>query len=115
MLGKDGKIAMDSIRDSLHAAQRALQDKKVSSVGLTTFDAHTGLKVALVVSRGSKQGRPAKYPFADLRIKDSLTLPFTPSQCYGMVEYWSNKLGIKVRKTKEQDGDKVVTIVTRVQ
>ena len=106
---------MDNMRDSLQAAQRALLDKKVSWVGVNTFDARTGLKVALTVSRGSKQGRPAKYPFADLRIGDSLTLPFTPSQCYGMVNYWSNKLGIKVRKTKGQDGDKVVTIVTRVQ
>lgn len=105
---------MDNMRDSLQAAQRALLDKKVSWVGVNTFDARTGLKVALTVSRGSKQGRPAKYPFADLRIKDSLTLPFTPSQCYGMVEYWSNKLGIKVRKTKGQDGDTVVTTVTRV-
>ena len=105
---------MDSIRDGLQAAQRALQDKKVSSVGLNTFDAPTGLKVALTVSRGSKQGRPAKYPFADLRIGDSLMLPFTPSQCYGMVNYWSNKLGIKVLKTRAMDGNVVVTTVTRV-
>jgi len=105
---------MDNMRDSLQAAQRALLDKKVSWVGVNTFDARTGLKVALTVSRGSKQGRPAKYPFADLRIGDSLTLPFTPSQCYGMVDYWSNKLGITVRKTKDTEGDKAVTTVTRV-
>ena len=105
---------MDNIRDSLQAAQRALLDKKVSWVGLDTFDAHTGLKVALAVSRGSKQGRPAKYPFADLRIGDSLTLPFTPSQCYGMVNYWSNKLGIKVLKTRAMDGNMVVTSIKRV-
>ena len=105
---------MDNIRDSLQAAQRALLDKKVSWVGVNTFDARTGLKVALTVSRGSKQGRPAKYPFADLRIKDSLTLPFTPSQCYGMVNYWSNKLGIKVLKTRAMDGNMVVTSIKRV-
>ncbi len=56
------RITMDSIRDGLQAAQRALQDKKVSSVGLNTFDAPTGLKVALTDQEEANRDEPAKYP-----------------------------------------------------